>query len=336
MRTMIPVMRRNLAAFDRYRNREGLLESIPSWMFFDYADISGSPIRTDGVSVALNALYAKTLDEAARLERLVGDGAHAGGFKGLARQVRSVLNRCCCGDTFYPDVLLRNQQKDLVPSREACETTQYFAMWAGVPPLDRQKRMWQALRDDFIPTPLRWRRRSGGLPGRDFTRFSNGWNWPPDSATTPRCCAIPRPCSCPWPTVLPALFGKTPWPTLPCAMPLVAEWAESSPKKCWVYASDSPEDHAAQRRALRWCNGYITTPKGRIEVAWDWQKDRYQLRASIPKGIAAEVVLPREAKAVWQSAPAGSPWQETLTIGADAVIVVTPGNVTVKQGPGRQ
>ena len=48
--------------------------------------------------------------------------------------------------------------------REACETTQYFAMWAGVPPLDRQKRkMWQALRDDFIPTPLRWRCSIRGL-----------------------------------------------------------------------------------------------------------------------------------------------------------------------------
>jgi len=52
VRSMIPVMRRNLAAFDGWRNSDGLLESIPSWMFFDYCDI-----RTDGVSVALNAIY---------------------------------------------------------------------------------------------------------------------------------------------------------------------------------------------------------------------------------------------------------------------------------------
>ena len=72
---MIPVMRRNLAAVDGWRNCRGTARNrqIPSvWMFFDYADI-----RTDGVSVALNAFYAKTLDEAARLERLAGDAAHA-------------------------------------------------------------------------------------------------------------------------------------------------------------------------------------------------------------------------------------------------------------------
>ena len=46
--------------------------------------------------------------------------------------------------------------------------------------------------------------------------------------------------------------------------------------------------------------------------------------------MSAEVVLPPEAKAVWQSAPAATPWQETVTIRGDAVIVVEPGRVTVK------
>ncbi len=82
--------------------------------------------------------------------------------------------------------------------------------------------------------------------------------------------------------------------------------------------------------SLHWCNGFITTPQGRIAVAWDWQKDRYQLRASIPKGVVAEVVLPPEAKAVWQSAPSTSPWRETLVIHGDAAIVVEPGKINIK------
>jgi len=67
VRTVLPVIRRNLAVMDGWCNSDGLLESIPSWMFFDYANI-----RTDGASVTLNGTYARTLREAARLERLSG------------------------------------------------------------------------------------------------------------------------------------------------------------------------------------------------------------------------------------------------------------------------
>jgi hypothetical protein len=150
IRTVLPVIRRNLAAMDGWRNSDGLFESIPGWMFFDYA-----AMRTDGVSVALNAVYARTLDEAARLERLAGEAAGAGEYERRAQQVRGSLNRLCAGDTFYPDVLVRDPQRQLVPSREACETTQYFVLWGSVPSLDRQQRMWTALRDDFLPTPLK-------------------------------------------------------------------------------------------------------------------------------------------------------------------------------------
>jgi hypothetical protein len=46
--------------------------------------------------------------------------------------------------------------------------------------------------------------------------------------------------------------------------------------------------------------------------------------------MTADVVLPPEAKAVWQSAPAATPWRETVAIRADTVIVVEPGRLTVK------
>ena len=108
---MIPVMRGNLAALGTVLNGDGLLEGIPTCcaMFVDWASV-----RTDGVSVLLNGLYAKTLDETARLERLAGDATHADEFAARANRVRSSLNRYCPGDTFYPDVLLRNEKKGLV------------------------------------------------------------------------------------------------------------------------------------------------------------------------------------------------------------------------------
>ena len=220
IRALLPVLRNNLAAFDAWRNSDGLLESIPSWMFFDYADI-----RTDGASVALNSVYAKTLDEAARLERLAGDAAVADEDTKRARQVRDSLNRLCPGDTFYPDVLVRDPQKQLTPSPQACETTQYFALWSGVPPPEREQRMWQALRDDFLPTPLKREQPIRGLSRAGLIPFSNAWRLPRGSEITPRSCAMPRRCFCPWFRAFPAPFGKTPWPKSPCATASAAGWA---------------------------------------------------------------------------------------------------------------
>lgn len=82
--------------------------------------------------------------------------------------------------------------------------------------------------------------------------------------------------------------------------------------------------------SLRWCKGFVTTRKGRIEVAWEAEKDRYQLRASLPKDVPGEVILPPEAKAVWQSAPSTTPWPQSLAISGDAIITVTPGQVKLK------
>jgi hypothetical protein len=64
-----------------------------------------------------------------------------------------------------------------------------------------------------------------------------------------------------------------------------------------------------------------------VQVAWELQKDRYQLQASLPQDVTAEVILPPEAKAVWQAAATAGPWRETLTVRGATTIVVTPGNV---------
>ena len=57
------------------------------------------------------------------------------------------------------------------------------------------------------------------------------------------------------------------------------------------------------------------------------QQDRYQLQASLPQDVTAEVILPPEAKAVWQAAPPTVPWRETLTVHGATTIVVSPGKV---------
>ena len=76
--------------------------------------------------------------------------------------------------------------------------------------------------------------------------------------------------------------------------------------------------------------GFITTPQGRIEVRWECRKDRYELRVAIPKNTTAEVLLPPEAKAVWQAASSTSAYQDTIPIHNSAVITVEPGRLDIQ------
>jgi len=324
---LLPVIRRNLAAMDGWCNSDGLLESIPGWMFFDYADI-----RTDGVSVALNAVYARTLNEMARLERLAGDVASAREFKQRAEQVNGSLNRLCIGKTFYPDVLLRDPQGQLTPSREACETTQYFVLWGDVPPAQRQQRMWTALRDDFLPTPLK-----KVQPIQELTR-AGLYPFPQRLEVAARLgdhAALLRDIKAmflPMVESPPGTLWEDPMAGIALCHSISCGVGGILTEEVLGIHLGFPLRIAPHNGgSLQSCRGFITTPKGCVQVAWEAQKDRYQLQASLPEGITAEVVLPAEAKAVWQSVPVTDPWREILTISGDATIEAVPGRVEVRR-----
>jgi hypothetical protein len=324
VRSIIPVMRRNLAAFDGWRNSDGLLESIPSWMFFDYCDI-----RTDGASMALNAIYAKTLDEAARLERLAGDAPHADGYAKLAKQVRDAMNRCCTGDTFYADVLFRNDRKVLTPSPQACETTQYYVMWSEVPPPGRLSRMWKAMRDDFLPTPLKRVQPIRGLSRAGLYPFEERLETAARLGDHAAMLRDTKAMFLPMVDSPPGTLWEDPMATIALCHSIGCGIGGILTEEVLGIRFGMPLIIAPHSGgSLQWCKGYITTPQGRVEVAWEWRKDRYELRASIPKGLTATVVLPPEAEAVWQSAPAATPWRKSLAVRDNALIVVEPGKVS--------
>ena len=194
------------------------------WMFFDYADI-----RTDGVSVALNAIYAKTLDEAARLERLAGDAARADDFEKLAQQVRDSLNRFCPATPSIPTCSCANREEEAGPLARSVRDD------AVLRDVGRRAAAGPAAADVAGPArrfPAHAARRQSpadprACPRRALPVPRSAWRWPRGWATTPRCCATPRPCSCPWSTARPAPCGKTPWPGSPCVTASAAEWAAS-------------------------------------------------------------------------------------------------------------
>lgn len=325
VRTMLPAIRLNMAAMAEFCNSDGLLESIPSWMFFDYADI-----RTDGVSIALNGIYARTLDEAARLERLAGDATHADDYAKRAKQVREAINRYCTGDDFYPDVLFRNEEKNLTPARESCETTQYYVMWSDVPAPDRMRRMWQALRDDFLPTPLQKVQPIRGLTRAGLYPFLERLEMAAQLGDHAALLRDTKAMFLPMVETPPGTLWEDPMATIALCHSIGCGVGGILTEEVLGIRLGFPLRIAPHNGgSLQWCKGHVTTPKGRVEVAWECRNDRYQLRASIPNGVTAEITLPPEAKAIWQSTPAAVPWQETVIINAGATIVVEPGKLTV-------
>jgi hypothetical protein len=332
VRRLIPVMRRNLATFDLCRNSDGLIECFPAvfqpcWLFFDWADL-----RNDGVSISLNAIYVKTLDEAARLERVAGDAAHAEGFSKEADRVRATINRYCPGEKYYPDVLFRNEKKELVGSREASETTQYHVMWAGIPGPERMRQMWRALRDDFAPTPLKKVQPIQGLTRAGLYTFLERLDVAAQLGDYAALLRDTKAMFGPMAESAPGTLWETPWnwPLALCHSIDCGVGGTLTEEVLGIRLAFPLKITPHNGGSLRWCNGFVTTRKGRIEVAWEAEKDRYRLRASLPKDVPAEVVLPPEAKAVWQSAPATTPWPETLAISGHATITVTPGQVKLK------
>jgi alpha-L-rhamnosidase len=326
IRTMLPAIRRNLTVMEVWRNSDGLLEAIPFWMFFDYADI-----RTDGVSVALNGIYARALGEAARLERLVGEASQADQYAKQARQVRDSLNLLCPGEKFYPDVLVRDSAKKLVPSREACETTQYYVLWGGVPPAERQQRMWTALRDDFLPTPLKKVQPIQGLNRAGLYPFPERLEVAARLGDHAALIRDTKAMFLPMVNTPPGTLWENPMAGIALCHSIACGVGGILTEEVLGIRLGFPlkiTPHSGG--TLQSCRGFLTTPQGRVEVAWEVQKDRYQLRASLPQEVTAEVALPPEAKAVWQSAPATNPWQATLTVSGKATIVVTPGKVETK------
>lgn len=327
VKTILPAMRQLLEAFEGWLNDVGLLENVPSWNFLDWADV-----RTDGVSVALNAVYATALDEAGRLEQAAGERTLAESYMHRAMQVREALRQFCGDELFYPDVLVRDEQKQLVCSTERSESTQYFIMWAGIPSQDRMERMWNALRDDFMPTPdqkvplIHGLARAGlySFPQRlliaerlgDYTAFIRDL----------------RAMFLPMAESVPGTLWEHPWSIASLCHGFASVSAAFFINGILGVQPGNPLVIAPHSGGmLKWCRGNIAAIQGSINVCWSLQEDRYELEVSLPEGITAEIILPQEAKDVWDSLPSERSWCERIPIKGTTELYIEPGKLDVRE-----
>ncbi len=81
---------------------------------------------------------------------------------------------------------------------------------------------------------------------------------------------------------------------------------------------------------LTWAKGNVPTPHGVVKIAWQHQAEEFQIEIDLPKGTAAQIILPPEAHRLWQQKTASSPWKNLIECTQSVIVKVIPGNLTVK------
>lgn len=124
----------------QYRNADGLLEKLPSWVFVEWSKAND---LVQDVNYPSSMLYAGALDAAGRLY----------GNEELRRQasaVRETIRKQSFDGEFFVDNAVR-ENGVLKPTRNRTEVCQYYAFFFGVAAPETHPRLYEALIKGFGP-----------------------------------------------------------------------------------------------------------------------------------------------------------------------------------------
>ncbi len=130
--------------FKQFRNSDGLLEKLPSWVFIEW---SAANKFVQDVNYPSNMLYAGALAAAGRLYRKPEMLAES-------IKVHDAIRRQSFDGEFFVDNAVRKGEK-LEVSRNRTEVCQYFAFYFGTATPESHPKLWAALRDQFGPERMK-------------------------------------------------------------------------------------------------------------------------------------------------------------------------------------
>jgi alpha-L-rhamnosidase len=129
-----PAINKVFKAFEKYRNEQYLLENVSWDTFYDWSRFQRGPIQT-----ADNFVYAYASQ---RLGRFYGEQDWVEAGRKTAESIESLAwNE---GRELYADILEKDN-KEYVPGKKASELTNYIALWTGIVPEAKAKRIWRQL-----------------------------------------------------------------------------------------------------------------------------------------------------------------------------------------------
>jgi alpha-L-rhamnosidase len=144
-REMVAALRPRLEAlyryFQKYRNEDGLLEKLDSWVFIEWSKANDF---VQDVSYPTNMLYAAALAAAGRMydePELVDE----------AERIRETIRKQSFDGEFFVDNAVRKDGK-LQVTRNRSEVCQYFAFFFDVATPQTHKELWEKLVHQFGPS----------------------------------------------------------------------------------------------------------------------------------------------------------------------------------------
>jgi alpha-L-rhamnosidase len=133
-----------LKYFERFKNEDGLLEKLESWVFVEWSKANRF---VQDVSYPTNMLYAAVLAAAGRMYAepdLLTE----------AERLREVIRRQSFDGEFFVDNAVRKEGKVKVTSNRT-EVCQYFAIFFDVANPRTHEKLWDTLREQFGPKRAR-------------------------------------------------------------------------------------------------------------------------------------------------------------------------------------
>ncbi len=140
--------------FKRYRNSDGLLEKLPSWVFVEWSHANA---LVQDVNYPSNMTYAEVLACVDRLYNMPE-------LRAEAEAMRATIRRQSFDGAFFVDNATRQPDGTLKPTGERTETCQYYAFFFHTATPQTHAALWETLRADFGPD----RRRTGKHPEIHF------------------------------------------------------------------------------------------------------------------------------------------------------------------------
>ncbi len=130
-----------LKYFEQFKNSDGLLESLDSWIFVEWSRANDF---VQDVNYPTNMLYSAILEIAADLYDLPV-------LRQQAEQVRSVIREQSFNGQFFVDNALRNKNGNLEVTKNTTEVCQYYAFFFDVATPELYPELWQKLVTQFGP-----------------------------------------------------------------------------------------------------------------------------------------------------------------------------------------
>ena len=131
-----------LAWFRKSRNAEGLLESLPGWVFIEWSDAANF---TNGINYPTNMLYVRFLEAFAELYG-------AADCRAEAEKLRGTIRSLSWNGEWFRDHSVRGADGALSTPGDCTEVCQYLAFFSGVATAGRNPELWRRLVEEMGPT----------------------------------------------------------------------------------------------------------------------------------------------------------------------------------------